>query len=118
MVVSRPIYGEVSEEGPFSDWKEALNTLKLYEKVEAQRLIPLYDHKVVSIKVFGLPFEFWIRGNRLFWRINWSPFKVFLERLSKRIEIYKGFTVWTKEREGIFITSLGSVEDFLVRLIW
>jgi len=118
LVVSRPIHGEVSEEGPFSDWKAALNTLKLYEKVEAQRLIPLYDHKVVSIKVFGLPFEFWIRGNRLFWRINWPPFKSILERLSKRIEIYKGFTVWTKEREGIFITSLGSVEDFLVRLIW
>ncbi|GEM_PF-2341112 len=118
LLVSKPRFGEVTNEGPYPDWETVLGKLKLYEEIVAQKVLPLSESKITSIKVFGLPFEFWRKNGNLYWRIKWQPFYSFLNSWKNQLRIHEGFIVQTKDSEGIFITTLGSINDYLIRLIW
>jgi len=117
-VISKPFHGEVTKEGPYQSLDQALEKLKLYEKVLALKTIPLSEDKITLIKIFGLPFEFWKKSNNLYWRIKWRTFKVFLDKWKKHLPNYKGFIIQQKTSEGIFITAIASVNGYLIKIIW
>jgi hypothetical protein len=119
LIISEPKYPDifVNTEKSYRSEKEAMEELSWHERIIAQKQLPLSETEITEITIAGIPYQFFIKRDKLFYRIMFRPYFELLERLERKgVEIYQGFIVQDLKK-GYNFYEIGSIDGANIYLL-